>query len=237
MSHNYPIAVAFLLAHFACPSAGRADFVYSGLATGAFATVEVTFLIGSTGSLPSEGGIREVNLPNSSFGSMLSTGAISGLTLGSTGLAAADITVNNLVLMVGGNTISAQMIGGHATADGHTGGRPEVGGFSNFLGLTVNGQPVTVTGTPNQQIDLPNNERLVLNEQFPSMSDNFGSVTLNALHLYGGPVVDFRIASAQAGITLDPSAGPTPEPGTLALLAVGLVGLLGFRLFKLGRIP
>jgi hypothetical protein len=234
MSRNYQIAVVFL-AQFACCNAGRADFVYSGMATGAFATVEVTFLIGSTGSLPSEGGIREVNLPISSFNSLLTTGPISGITLGSNGLASANITVNNLVLMFGGNTISAQMIGGHATADGQTGGRPEVGGFSNFLGLTVNGQPVAVTGAPNQQIDLPNNERLVLNEQFPSMSETFGSVTLNALHLYGGPVVDFRIASAQAGITVDPQAGPVPEPGTLALLVVGLVGLLGFAWLKLGR--
>ena len=54
MSRLYPIAVVLLLAPFVCPSAGRADFMYSGMATGAFATVEVTFIIGSTGSLPSE---------------------------------------------------------------------------------------------------------------------------------------------------------------------------------------
>jgi hypothetical protein len=220
--------VAFLiLTPLVWPNGARGDFVYNGSATGAYATVEVTFLIGSTGPLPSAGGVREVDVPSASFNSLLTAGPISGVTRGSNGLATADITVNNFLLMFGGNTISAQMIGGHATADGHTGGRPEVGGFSDFLGLIVNGQPVAVTGAPNQQIDLPNNERLVLNEQFTSSGDTVGTITLNALHLYGSPIVDFRIASAQAGITADPNAGPIPEPDTLPLLVVGLACLFG----------
>jgi hypothetical protein len=228
MRPSFAIALALLPVHFTCPGAGRADFNYSGLATGAFATVEVTFLIGTTGPLPSEGGIREVYLPSSSFGSLLATGPISGLTLGTNGLATADITVNDLLLTYGGNTISAQMVGGHATADGHTGGLPEVGGFSDFRGLTINGEPITVTGAPNQQIDLSNNMKLVLNEQ--RVDDTDGTIMLNALHLYGNPVVDFRIASAQAGITVNPSDSPAaPEPGTLALLGVALIGLLAFR--------
>lgn len=235
MRGNWRITVALLLVQLACPSAGRADFIYSGLATGAIPTVEVTFLIGSTGPLPSDGGVREVYLPSSSFNSFLATGPISGITLGTSGLATADITVNNLVLAFGGNTISAQMVGGHATADGHTGALPEVGGFSNFLGLTLNGQPITVTGAPNQEIDLSNNVRLVLNEQAAAVEDGYGTITLNALHLYVNPVVDFRIASAHADITAngDPA---NPEPGTLALLVVGLVGLLGLRWTNFGQV-
>src|SRR5262249_42554264 len=153
-----------------------------------------------TGALPSEGGAREITLPSGSFNSVLTMGPITGITLGSHGLTTADITVNDFVLMFGGNTISARMIGSHATADGPTGARLEVGGFADFQDLVVNGQPVAVTGTPNQRIDLPNNERLVLNEQSLSVGETFGSVMLNALHLYGGPIVDFRIGSAQAGI-------------------------------------
>ncbi|HLJ96351.1 MAG TPA: PEP-CTERM sorting domain-containing protein [Gemmataceae bacterium] len=232
MSRSRLCTIATLLfqAAFASSSIGRADFVYSGLATGAVPTVEITFLIGSTGPLPSNGGVREVTLPSSNFGTILSTGLISGVALGSTGIATADITVQNLLLVFGGITISAQTIGGHAVADGHTGGRPEVGGFSDFVGLSVNGQAVAVSGAPNQRIDLPNEERLVLNEQFVVGDDNSGIVTVNALHLYVNPVVDFRIATAEAGMLVDPSTTPTPEPGTLALVAVGLIGLVGFRL-------
>jgi hypothetical protein len=222
------LAVAFgvLTLHLAWPSIGRADFLYSGMATGAIPTLEVTFLLGTTGPLPSDGGTRDVYLPSGSFGSVLSTGPISGVTLGTAGLATANITVNDLVLTFGDNTITAQMVGGHATADGHTGGPPEVGGFSNFLGLTLNGAPVNVTGVPDQEIDLPNNVKLVLNEQITSVDYTNGSITLNALHLYVNPVVDFRIASAQAGITVTPNDSPIPEPGTLGLAAVGLAILL-----------
>jgi hypothetical protein len=224
MCRNFSFAVALVLAQLASPSAVRADFIYGGLATGALATVEVTYQIGSTGPLPSDGGVREVDLLSSNFNSFLSTGPISGITRGSNGLATADITVNDLILTYGGNTITAQMIGGHATADGHTGGVPEVGGFSDFLGLMVNGQPVAVTGVPNQDILLPDNMKLVLNEQ--AVEDSFSTITLNALHLYGNPVVDFRIASAHASILTNDS------PGTLALLAVALVCLPGLWLLR-----
>lgn len=230
MSRMCTIAALVFLAALACSSIGRADFVYSGIATGAVPTVEVTFLVGSTGPLPSNGWVREVTLPSSNFATILSTGLISGVALGSTGIATADITVQNLLLTFGGNTISAQTIGGHATADGHTGGPHEVGGFSDIVGLSVNGQAVTVTGAPNQRIDLPNDERLVLNEQFVVGSENSGNVTINALHLYVNPVVDFRIATAEAAILVDPSTAPTPEPGALALVMVALIGLIGFRL-------
>jgi hypothetical protein len=226
MGRIFAVASGFLIVAPAWPCISRADFIYSGMATGAIPTVEVTFLLGTTGPLPSDGGTRDVYLPNSNFSSLLSTGPISGVALGTAGLATANVTVNDLVLTFGGSTIAAQMLGGHATADGHTGGLPEVGGFSDFLGLTLNGAPVSVTGVPNQEIDLPNHIKLILNEQIISLDDTRGTITLNALHLYVNPVVDFRIASAQAGITANPNTSPTPEPGTLGLLAVALVSLL-----------
>src|SRR5207248_2023821 len=163
---------------------------------------------------------------NSSFNSFLATGPIRGIAMGAAGQTMADVGVADLMLTFGANTISAQSVAGHAVADGQTGNRPTVSGSSDIQGLIVNGQSISITGLPNQQVDLLNNARLLINEQFSSMGDNSGSILVNALHLYGSPVVDFRIASADAGITV--SASPAvPEPGTLTLLTVGLVGLLG----------
>jgi hypothetical protein len=82
--------------------------------------------------------------------------------------------------------------------------------------------PVSATGVPNQEIDLPNNVKLILNEQVAAVDDTDGTITLNALHLYVNPVVDFRIASAQAGIAVSPNGSPAPEPSTLGLLGVGI---------------
>jgi hypothetical protein len=208
-------------------SGAKADATYGGYGVGALATVEVTFYFGATPPLPSQGGFTEVHQDSAVFGSWLSTGPINGTALGTDGVTSIDMSVANVYLNWGNNTITADLVGGHAVADSGAGGPPQLSGYSDLLGLTLNGDPVQVTGEPNQVIELDTG-KLVLNEQFISGSDTDGDIILNALHLYVNPVVDFRIGTAYAEITSDEGkiSPNAPEPATVGLVCIGIVGFV-----------
>mgnify|MGYP006163358989 CR=1 FL=1 len=65
-------------------------------------------------------------------------------------------------------------------------------GGTEISKLTVAGQPITVTGEPNQVVPLING-RLVINEQFNSETE----VTVNALHLVINGVADVVLEPGQ----------------------------------------
>ncbi|WP_133260031.1 choice-of-anchor P family protein [Streptacidiphilus pinicola] len=75
---------------------------------------------------------------------------------------------------------------------------------SATLTLTIAGAPVTVPTAPNSVIGLPGGARLVINEQTPDPSADFGT-TVNAVHLIvpgllgGANTVDVVVGSATSG--------------------------------------
>jgi hypothetical protein len=70
-------------------------------------------------------------------------------------------------------------------------------GSSYINNLAINGLPVTVTGAPNQTVQIPGGQ-LVINEQTISAT---GSAVVNAIHVVVNGVADVVIASASAGIS------------------------------------
>jgi hypothetical protein len=97
-----------------------------------------------------------------------------------------------------------------AVAECH-GANATVSGNSEIAVLLINGQPIVVTGEPNQTIDLPNGQ-VVINEQQVFVDGDFGDITVNALHVtiqnpLGGNLAEVVISSAHADIMC---AGPPP---------------------------
>jgi hypothetical protein len=210
------------LSLFLLTGAARADFIYSGQATGARITVEVVRILGDTGALPSSGGLLELHLPSSSIPPLLSTGPIDALTEGVNGTAHSAATVADVDLTFGTNHVTANLLEAQASAVCSPDGVPELSGSSTILGLTINGQSIVVTGEPNQTIQLPD-ALVILNEQTRDLMDASGAITVNALHIQVNPIEDFVFSSAHADISC-----PVPEPSTLTLLTLGIVGLFGY---------
>jgi hypothetical protein len=102
-------------------------------------------------------------------------------------------SLGNLALTVGGISISADSVVAEASQVlGATGS-----GTSYIGNLTVNGQPILVTGAPNQIIPVPGGQ-VILNEQAISSS---GGAVVNAIHMAINGVADVVVASATAAIS------------------------------------
>jgi hypothetical protein len=97
--------------------------------------------------------------------------------------------VADVTILAGLNTIRVRLL--RSTAESTCQGS---GGFSDILGLTVNGKTITISGKPNQKVPLILGS-LVINEQF--LQPSIGKVT--ALHLKVG-VLDLRVSEAIASV-------------------------------------
>src|SRR5207302_8770376 len=111
--------------------------------------------------------------------------------------------VAELSLPVAGNPISAGLLQARASAVCGDGGATATGS-SNITALSVNGQTVTISGTPNQRVPLLVGE-VIINEQ---TSKGAGDITVNALHIEVPGVADVIVSSAHAVITCQPAPPP-----------------------------
>lgn len=183
------LQLIFNLAVLALFTIGCAEInaqIYSGQATAVMSTVNtpltpvVTTAISDTGPLPTAGGSITLNSTGASVPGVVSAGSSSVSTSGSVGTAQSTASVNTINIGVLSNTITATAVSSttQATCPGAL-----ASGSSTIAGLTLNGNPITVTGAPNQTIAifLLGNQigTLVINEQITST----GSITVNALHL------------------------------------------------------
>ena len=112
-------------------------------------------------------------------------------------------------LTVSGNQISSDFLMARSNASCG----PSVAGSSELVNLVINGQPITVTGAPNQTVALPNGSAII-NEQVPTVGATSGELIVNALHVLthdtitGQPIADVALGNADAKI--DCAAGWSP---------------------------
>jgi hypothetical protein len=191
---------------------------YGGDATGVTVTVTATgtTIRAASGSLSISGGEADAalsvgDIPGSATGGVvtLAASALSSVVIGTGATTKAHAAMGAVGLTVSGNQITTDFLMARSNADCG----PSVAGTSELVNLVVNGQPITVTGAPNQTVTLSNGS-VIINEQVPNVGSTSGELTVRALHVMtndaitGQPVADVALGNADAKI--DCAAGWSP---------------------------
>lgn len=170
------------------------NVTYSGQATAAKVTVlGLATTISDTGLVPTAGGARENDLITVGIPGVLS-GAVAHATAISIGdHTEASASLAGLNLLDGGIAITADLIQSRAYAAVSKGKVSAIMGSSQIANLVINGQPIVVSGSPNQTIPLLLGQ-VVINEQTQSA----GMINVVALHvtLLGG--IDIQLGRSYA---------------------------------------
>lgn len=178
--------------------------IFSGRATVLTANIlGVTNAWSDTGPLPPEGGAKEASLLTLAEPELFAADVAHASTIGQADRARSEASAANFALNIGGVTVGADFLMSRALAVWQTNGTA-VSGSAEVVGLLINGQPVAVSGEPNQIITLING-RVVINEQTASAT----AITVNALHLVLNGVADVVVSSAQAGLVSNLKPTPT----------------------------
>jgi hypothetical protein len=147
-----------------------------------------------TGNLPTAGGSLSASLVSISVGGTLSSGTVTASTSGSGSLATSSARVQSVLAFPGQPAqLSADVVQADTRAD-----CAGASGSSTIAGLVFAGNPVVVTGSPNQTITLGALATLVINEQITVAGA--ADITVNALHLTLGTGESVIISSAHSDI-------------------------------------
>jgi len=212
-------AASLLLAlSLAGASPVQADTTYSGRAFAAFVGTPITgpVYISDTGELDPSGGFKSDALlttrglmPVSNF---LLADVLVASTSGASGQASSSASLARVTVLpgsfaqVGASFIQAQS---QASCTGAS-------GSSEIADLTFGGMTITVTGQPNQRVDIPNPAggpplaTLIVNEQTSTTSGTYREVRVNALHLIVPGVAEVILSSAKSDINCQPVVTPGP---------------------------
>jgi hypothetical protein len=213
------------------PLAASADGppTYSGQATVARATlVDLVgpITVSDTGlqqgsKFAEERSLMSVSQPIGSAGQL--NGEVAHATTVAQGNASrSEASLAGVKLSLLGQNVAADFLMSQASAECRSGG-PVLSGASNLAALAVGETSITVTGSPNQSVDLPaNTGRVIINEQSSSQdaASNSGTIDVNALRvIVTDPVsratlADVVIAHAHADATCPSSAPPPQSCGT-----------------------
>jgi len=206
------LAAALFLAGLAS-AAGRSDpgAVFSGQATALSGSL-VGLTVGPFGDT-----LMQQGSSFSAENSLISTPGVAGVSAdvlhGSTIAGGDQVNSEASLADVGvaepSLSVSAGFLMARANATCTSSG-PTVTGSSELVDLTLNGQPVAVTGAPNQTIVVPLVGSIIVNEQTQTTSATSASIRVNALHvkLLSGDV-DLVFSSAYAAVD---ACSPNPPP-------------------------
>lgn len=146
--------------------------------------------LADTGTLAGAGDARNASQLAGSIPSLLAGEVLHAATIGWDDQATSDASLASLAMTVAGLGISADFLMASATAVAGS-----ASGASLVENLAINGVPVSVSGAPNQVIDVVGG-RVVINEQ----SATPGGIAVNALHVIVNGVADVVVGSATAAI-------------------------------------
>lgn len=164
--------------------------------TGQAAAVRATTPTGATtladtGTLGGADDARNASALTGEVPSLLVGEVLAATTIGWSDQVSSDASLATLGISVAGIGISADFVQAVATAVAGAAGS----GSSLVENLAINGAPVSVTGDPNQVVDIAGG-RIVINEQQASA----GGIVVNALHVIVDGVADVVVGSASAAI-------------------------------------
>jgi hypothetical protein len=179
-------------------------------------------LVADTGPLPATGGTLHVTQSNYSYGGgALAIDNIDAFTSGSGPQTISHSTLSGyrveFVVQDGDHVhralIEADYIYGEASATADKNGTVTLGSKVVIQGLKVNGQAITVTGQPNQRVELPREVGgwLILNEQVNAGSGNSGDIAVSAIHFYVCHCIEGHVGLVRAGITATGTPPPSEE--------------------------
>ena len=179
----------------------EAQATYSGRGVGAFVADEA---FADTGALPPAGGLLSASLAQLAAGPATGTNLLASAS-GGNNVAQSSASLEGGAI-AGATTIQAASIRADATA-ACAGTTAEARGSSTLVGLTIDGQPVDVTGEVAQEIPLPDGT-LLLNRQSGTSSGAAASIVVTALSFLpreGAPVL---FGQAEADIEGCPATPP-----------------------------
>ncbi len=206
------------------PSRAQAVSSFGGQATGVQVFVPATGLTikAASGQLPPTGGEVDASLlsgdiPGSTTGGVvaLAAGALHSVVVG-LDETDAEASLATVSLTISGNGITSDFLMARSNASCAP---PAVAGSSQLQNLVINGQPITVTGNPNQTVSLPNGTATI-NEQVPAIAGSTAELRVVALHvttidaITGQVLADVQLAIADAMIDCQPGSGPPGDATT-----------------------
>jgi len=128
---------------------------FSGRAIGVKASVIddlINVTVGDTGPLPSSGGMLEETLLDVNVPGVLRSETVKVSTAGAGSQSESEAVIEDLDLGLLGLVVDATLI--KSTAKAKCNGQASVSGSSQLVDLLLLGNPVVVTGQPNQKIEL-----------------------------------------------------------------------------------
>ena len=155
--------------------------------------------VSDTGSVGASGGERHSSALTFRVPSLVAGEVAHATAFAKGNVSASEASMAGLRMTVGGNIVASSFMAAHAharcTATGVI-----VSADPNIIGLTVNGQPVQISGKPNQTIPLPNG-RIIINEQAKASTKTSGHISVSALHIVIDGIADVALSEANAGIS------------------------------------
>lgn len=180
--------------------------LYNGRATVLQATLAgiSNTAVADTGELPSSGGDLSDSVVDLALPSLLASVTGSAATLGAGDQTESGASVEQLDVIVMGNTITADLIESNASAS-CAGNSATVGGMTSIANLVVNGNAVDTSLVT--EIPVPGGT-LFIDEQVATGSGNSRSIQVNALRLFvpnpvfdASPLANVVVSASKAGIT------------------------------------